>query len=294
MGSDYIKKDGKLLNVITGKETIYTGQNQKFYAVVLKCGHCGTGYYIPVIKGIMAPNMDIACKFARETGRVKRTNKDYLIAICEISQVESMLIQNINTQDPYFSSLSKYDVNEEEIINRRIMNEDRLRACVEKNQVPEFNTADKIDEYYVVERYCAPSIVGNKIIYPKHINVRQMLTEFFDVKMVRHGLERGTVTALSLYIQIRGDDNPLGIKYNNGIISYKDTNGNIKHIELTGGKRSHVDAVMQKRRKEKEDDIIAIEELKNKMPTKVDRFKARLAKTVKLQANNNDESGSER
>ena len=44
------------------------------------------------------------------------------------------------------------------------------------------------------------------------------------------GLKRGKVNALSWYYQLYGENNKLGIKYNKGVITYKNTYG--ENIEV--------------------------------------------------------------
>ena len=77
MGHNNIVKNSIIRDNSGGVMHIATdGENDKYYAVILKCGHVGVGYFIPVCFGVMAKDLESAIKLAKERSRVQRDRKD--------------------------------------------------------------------------------------------------------------------------------------------------------------------------------------------------------------------------
>jgi hypothetical protein len=104
---------------------------------------------------------------------------------------------------------------EEAVDFRNSGNRNKIQACSVK-------TADKYSNVHVMQRYLAPSFYGDKLIYPKSINFKDMLEEFFYYATLQIGLFRKRAVPLSFYYQLYGDKNKLGIKYGNGYLFFKD------------------------------------------------------------------------
>ena len=90
-----ILRNGKIIdaNGSVIEDTSHMGDN-KYFAVIAKCGHVGNGYFMPICFAVAAKDMDSAIKLTKEFPRVKRDAKQCIIAVAEISDVEYYLLHN--------------------------------------------------------------------------------------------------------------------------------------------------------------------------------------------------------
>ena len=293
MPSYVIRKDNHIIDSVTGSKYQYRGDNDKNFAVIVKSGHCeDKRYFIPIVRGVRAKDMESAAYFIRQTARVKRHHKDCIIDACEISRLEDMLIHEINERDPYFIAKSYEQSDKDDTIRRQIVDE---RYAGEMAYV---KTADDC----VVERYCAPRYYGNKMVYPHNINMREMLDDFFRIGVQKYGINGGYLTVLCLYYQIYGKKNDLGIKYNQerGVIGYIDSHGEKHARRLPEDHRRYMDEyedaqkIIEEQRREEERKRAEEDRLfVSSRPSKMDRFKTRLAKTAEIQSGKADETSEE-
>ena len=201
-----------------------TGSDDDCYAVLIQSGHCGKGYYIPQIRAIKANSKELAIAIARNSSRVKTERKNVVLAVTRITQIERAAIDYINACDPYRQSVNNTDAIPY-VQARRIAMQEAVdyENTGDYGKIPlgAVRTADQYPERYVLQRHLAPSFYGDKLLYPKNINLRSILDDFFYYGTIEHGFNHGKVPALSFYYQLYGDNNRLGIRYKNGKISYK-------------------------------------------------------------------------
>ena len=129
------------------------------------------------------------------------------------------------THDDYLKSDYMDDV--EDLYDRRVImeeavmdlknyGEDKRENNLEKMDV---RTCDEYDDKYVLQRYLAPYYIGKdnkKLVFPRNVNMNQLLDEYFYYNTLELGIKQGKVNALSMYYQIYGEENSLGIQYKNG------------------------------------------------------------------------------
>ena len=177
--------DGNILyDTQTGSAVIYEDKEKiEHYAILARAGHCGKGYYIPQLLPITASNPELAIEIARKRGKIKSSRSGAIIDVMKVSELEKNFILYINDCDKYIhishhtkeicdSIMERRIAMEEAVDFRNSGNRNRIQACTVK-------TADKYSNVHVLQRYLAPSYYGDKLIYPKSINFRDMLDEFF-------------------------------------------------------------------------------------------------------------------
>lgn len=297
--SNYVIRDNNgFIDAQTGEFFEYRGGNDKNFAVIARCGHClDKHYFIPVVKSTRAKDAESAAYFIRQTARVQRDKNNCIIDVCEVSILEDMLIHTINEKDPFFIAHSQREVDVDDTMRRRIIDEKYARFH------GHVKTAEEYDEDCVVERFCAPRWQGEKLIYPQNINMREMLDEFFKQKVRIYGCDGGFLTLMCLYYEIYGVNNALGIKYNSqhGILGYINSNGDKFAKKLPLELQKHMDEYERKRKeaeeraaeqKRREEELLR-REVSTRRISPIDRFKARMEKGNKLrQGNSSDESES--
>ena len=131
MGHNKIVKNSVIRDNSGGVMHIGTdGENDKYYAVILKCGHVGIGYFIPVCFGVMAKDLESAIKLAKERSRVQRDRKDCVLIAAEVTAAEYFLIHYQNDHDAYIkTNYAAEDV--EHIERRRIISPELLQDVVD-------------------------------------------------------------------------------------------------------------------------------------------------------------------
>ena len=77
----------------------------------------------------------------------------------------------------------------------------------------------------VLQRYYGPRLQGGDVRYPKKVNKQELLDEYFLQATKRHGLRKGNVYFMTLYYQIYGKNNQLGLVYDNGWFTYRNEEG---------------------------------------------------------------------
>lgn len=289
MPSYVIREGKKIIDPETGIAYEYQGDNDNNYLIVLKGAHCGGNkYFIPIMKAVQAKDAESAVFFAKKTARVARHKKDCVLGVMRITMLESALIHDINERDPYFRAENRELENDEETLRRRIVDNAFYKEGDEIKEATEY------DEDCVLQRYFAPIKYGKKYVWPKSMNLRHVLDEFLYYGTQKYGIERGYFTLPCLYYQQYGENNMLGIKYKDGILGYKKGEEKIT-IKLPPSHRAYMDAYVEQEKKQKEARERLRRELEERdktiklnLPSKVDRFKSRLAKTAEIQRKSNE------
>lgn len=300
----YVEKKGSVL--FYGRDE----SNSKYYAIAVKCGHCGSGYFVPIILPICARDMDNAIEIAKNTGRVKRDLKDCVLGAIEIDWIEYCLLEMYNNNDYYITARNHRDVYTSHVENRRILGKETLELGPKyfKNNSNiirdeyDVKTADMFRPDQVLQRYFAPIYYGKKLVYPKHVNMRNLLEDYHYYSTKKLGMGKKKAVILSLYLEMYGEDNALGIGYSNGKMNFVNESGEFKEVELNPRSAVLVEKFLSEHKKDENLIVegISSEETEDtiyKSLTPIEKFKKRLEKsnalrqtTVQTSDEDNDET----
>ena len=256
MGHNKIVKNSIIRDNSGGVMHIATdGENDKYYAVVVKCGHVGVGYFIPVCFAVMAKDLESAIKLAKERSRVQRDRKDCVFIAAEITAPEYYLIHYHNDRDAYITT--NYAAEDVEHIERRriispellqdVLNgkDERLLKGGRMQHVPlleEIKTADKYLDYQTFQKAFAPRVYGDKYVFPTRFNAREVLDKYYTEIAVLQGILKKKAYPLVLYYQIFGEGNEIGLTYNSGEMKYVSLNGNTVYVPVSEAERAHIES----------------------------------------------------
>ena len=279
-------RDGNFLRDRHGGVFASLGSDEdekKCYAVIVKCGHCGDGFYIPIMFTTKANNVHTAIRDIKMTPRVKREKSDCVLDAFEISELEKFVIDAINDHDDYLKGFVEKD---------SLKMEDRRIATFWEDE-SDLKTAEEYHYYDVLARAFAPRYVGSNLIVPTRINRKELLQEFFKIAAVRYGFKREDPFFPMLYFLQYGEENDLGIKFEDNSILYNFKNEEfiyplkdnmLKYVEKYGIKVS-----------EKKEDYYSVNAEDVKAPSAIDKFNARFRKfkqmSVEKQKNEETQPG---
>lgn len=268
-----------------------SGENDKYYAVIAKCGHVGTGYFIPICFGIIAKDLESAIKLAKERSRVQRDRKDCILGAIEITPAEYYLIHYNNDHDAYMKTNyanEEYD----HIERRRIISPELLNDVLDGQKyhitrsgsrsfaplIEEIKTAEMYEDYQTLQRAFAPRLYGDKYVFPSRVNTRELLDKYYSEITVLQGILKKKSHPLILYYQIFGEGNEIGLTYNYGELKYRSLNGNTVYVPVSDGEREHIQKSSFVRAKQKEESV-KYEEVEYKSTTSaIDKFNKRMQK----------------
>ena len=128
-------------------------ENQKYFAVVTKCGHVGRNHYVPVKFAVAAESRKEAAKFARHFGRVKHDHKDAILSVTEIDYQEFLKIKEINKNDQYLHCKSRYEQNEFCDLSKRIVVDNHSNRETYNKADRKARCAFKIRKNRILEEY---------------------------------------------------------------------------------------------------------------------------------------------
>lgn len=271
--------------------------NDKHYAVIVKCGHCGDGYYIPMMLTEKCKDVESAIESVKLTPRVKRDQKNVILDAFEISEFERFAIDAINDHDPYLRGF--YRENDMETIERRVVQEFLFESKDPKQRNSKYDditikTSDEYHDYYVLERCFAPRIQGSDIIFPRRINRRELLDEFFKQNCKRYGVKKGDPFFLSIYYQMFGKGNDLNIQLYGNSFYYTDS-GKVRNCEIPEELLRKIEergpVFNESSENHNETDSMATTTFTRKSAK--DRFEARMNKFKEIQQKKNGSSWSE-
>ncbi len=286
MPSSNMRKRGYLRDCKTGciqdKVVSDNPEENKIYAVILRCGHCGEGYFIPIMFTALAKDVYSAIETVKTNPRVQRQKKDVVLAVFEITPLERYFIDSVNNHDSYLKGYEKksYD----HVHERRVYSDsEEYSIGKEHNRKLDARTikyADEYEPYYVLERTFAPRKQGNKIVpASRKINRDELIKEFFYQNTQRFGVKKANAFFLALYYQQYGKNNDLGLEYHDGYITFTNK-GNRYTVEI----RPETDAHLQKKiQEEQEQEKVKKEEaaemdLGHNKRNMIDRFNRRMQK----------------
>ena len=278
-----IIRDGEFLRDRHGGVFTSIGSDEertKCYAVIVKCGHCGRGYYIPIMFTTRSNNVQNAIEDIKMTPRVKREKIDCVIDAFEITEREKFFIDAINDHDPY---LKGYLEKESDLMNKR-------RIASHWTNEEDVKTAEQYSEFDVLARCFAPRKIGSRLVVPNRINKNELLQEFFKCATIRcsYDINKDPFFMLLYYMQY-GKDNDLGIKFKDNVLSFKGKNGK-GEILLDEKYMKFVDRYGINCTEQKEEYFSGKFD-ERKTPSPMDKFKARLDKFKKLSGQEEAEPG---
>ena len=280
------------------------GENDKNFAVIVKCGHCGNGYYVPVLFSSYCKDVETAVERIKAMPRVKRDYKYAVIDAFEISEIESYLIKAINANDDYLTEYSReFDdyIQERRLplnvrINRILYDNPNTTDDELKNFIA---TADSFDEKYVLQRYFGPRIQGGKVTYLKKYDKNKMLEEYFTQHVYELGIKNNNIHFLTMYYINYGQNNQLGLYYYNNRFYYQDVDGNVFDYVIDENNLRWImesgvltrDKLIEKCNLEEKEKTEFFSGREIKRETASDKFKRRMAKYNKNNSSNAPKSG---
>lgn len=284
MSQKNFKKEGVLYDSKGAVVSNLHADENKNFAVIARCGHCGRGYYIPVIFSVYCKDIYTAIERVKAIPRVKRDQKDVIIDAFEITQLEDHLINSISDRDSFLKGF--YDKDSPEIQARRLMIGSRVEDVFNENiDIPEeelknmIRTADTFDEYFVLQRQFAPMIQGNRIIYSSRYDRKKLLEDYFTQSVLRHGVKKANAYFMSMYYQIYGKNNKLGLVFDNGWFIYRESDGKLRSypVEDVYYEKLVASGVFE-RDKQVEEERKAFETGAVKTVSAIDRFNRRMSR----------------
>ena len=223
MSSKVSRDDKYLIDKFGSRITRLHSENDKRFAVIVRCGHCGDGNFIPIMFTVLCKDIYTAIEAVKTNPRVQRDKEDVILAAFEITEHEQFFIEAINDHDPYLRGMHRKD--DDQILDRRVyaFNDKHSINSAYNKRLDEriIKTADEYRPYYVLERTFAPRRQGNKIVpATTRINKDELLKEFFKASCIRFSIKQGNPFMLCLYYQQYGKNNELGIKYETGYLHF--------------------------------------------------------------------------
>ena len=282
------KKDGVIYDMHGSPLTQISDDSSKHFAVIVRCGHCGNGNFIPIMFPVYCKDIAAAVDLVRTFPRVKRDQRNAIIDAFEITNLECMYLNAINDRDPYLRGF--FDKTSPEIEERVVYHEPKAKAILNQYEGYSENilkravrTSDSFGDSQILQRYYAPRLEGGRLIYPKKVNQRQMLDDYMTQITLDHGVKKKNVFYMTIYYQIYGKNNPLGLVYDPvGWFTFKTKSGRMHTFGIDEQyhqflKQSDVVARDRLAMQQEAEDKKAEEIAKAKMPSAIDRFNRRMA-----------------
>lgn len=261
-------RDGEFLRDRKGGAYVdLSSDRSKCYAVIAKCGHCGEGYYVPIMFTTKSNSVSKAIEDIKLTPRVKGERSDCVLDAFEVSDLEWFIINSINDRDGYLRGYIIKDSQE--------MHDRRVVSSVKCDESEPVKTADQYPYYDVLARCFAPRYIGTDLVFPRKVNKKELLQELFKCAAIRYGIECDDPFFLLLYYLQYGKSNDMGIEFNGKNLVYS----------FEGIKKSLIVSEQIKKfyyRYGVKDDGESKEEYysgkPNNKPSRISRFEARMEK----------------
>lgn len=288
---------------------VENGRN-KYFAAVVMCGHVGRGFYVPILFPIAAKDAESAKKIVKNFPRVKNNIPNFILSMKEISFLEAEYIRLINHFDSYLT----YSAKKPSVEHRRIVLPKYAEKVVDKSKGKKLSPADmrlieisKIDspdeiklakdysEYLILQRYFAPSLIGNNIVYPKRVDMDLLLRDYFTNKAEYLGITKGKPALLVGYYKIFGADNPMGIDVDEENVYFTDIDGEKRSFPLDSYSHSLLeiedstrlaDAIKAKTKQNQQTHETAC----GKAKSGLERFNERMQKTLQMKGKDKEKN----
>ena len=292
MSNIKIFNDDLVINTRSGLIHAIEPENEeiKNYAVVMMCGHCGVGYFLPSLYVFTARSTQEALEIAKTLRRVKKTNKNKVLALAEIDRITSRVLGYINHNDNnYYAHVhsSKIpDLEERRIpLPEKVQQDDSEDCSREQIQKDSVKTADQYDKKYVLQRFCAPSRYGDQLVYPKNINMNQLIEEYIHESTLNLGIKQRKVLSLVYYYQKYGENNDLGVRYSDGKMFYKNLKGKVEFLNVPKPSIPYLEEAKEKFLAKQQEEKANTEKLQSMAKpgiSSVERFNRRYKKHLEM------------
>lgn len=284
MSQKKFKKDDLLYDDKGAVVANLHSDENKNIAVIARCGHCGRGVCIPILFSVYCKDIYTAIERVKAIPRVKRDQKDVIIDAFEVSQFEDHLINAISDRDPFLRGY--FDKDSPEIQSRILLLPSRAEDLFSENKdLPEdelkliLRTADTFSEEYVLQRQFAPIIQGNRIVYASRYDRKQLLEDYFTQAVLRHGVRKANTFFLSIYYQLYGKDNKLGLVFDNGWFIFREKDGRLHSYPIEDVYyQKLVESGVFERDKQIEEERVLFENGSARRVSAIDKFNRRMSR----------------
>ena len=302
--SKFSKNQAVIMNDNGGgiKSFINTGNDIKFYGVVVTCGHCSRGYYIPILFSVIAESMEDAIEKVTHYPRVKFNefgkNANAVLVAYEINPTEAYIIHNINNIDPYLCQGRGVNATQE-LVAREVILPDYIPKVQDERThymaIPKL--AEDYDEKHVLQRLFAPSKHGDRYVYHKKYRKEDVLYPYFSQEL-KHSIPFNSDNVINFvsYLYLYGEPNDLGLTFKNNALHLKNgektislplNDDNVEFLEYQYEQRRKAEEIRQARKDK-------VHSPEKPMRSQLERFKARMEKyKQRTQSNNEEEKGNE-
>lgn len=290
--SDIQFRDGIMIDKRTGiLKTFDLDKKSEYYAVVVKCGHVGTGKFVPILFPVSATSKEMAIELAKRMSRVKKENKSVILGVKQIDNITALILGHINDCDPYM--YCSYSNPLKATLRNRIVTSSGKVAWTpdelhNENKVSpqDVRTADEYPERFVLQRYFAPVKYGEELRYPKKVNMTQLIDDYIYQNTIELGIKKGKITTLSYYYQMYGKDNELGVSFDGKNINYTDQNGVEQKLEVPENILKHItkthEAQIDEEKTTKEDVVpVELESARDKFNKRFQKYQNMLNQNIK-------------
>lgn len=286
--SDIQFRDGIMIDKRTGIiQSFDLNKEKKYYAVVVKCGHVGAGKFVPILFSVNATSQEMAIELAKRMSRVKKENKSIILGIKQINNITALALEHINDCDPYM--YCSYANPLKATLRNRIVTSSGIVAWTpdelhNENKIDpqDVRTADMYPERFVLQRYFAPVKYGNKLRYPKKVNMSQLIDDYIYQNTIELGIKKGKVTTLSYYYQIYGKNNNLGISFDGKNIVYHDLDDVEQKLEVPENILKHLINMPEEPTVKKEEFVpVELESAKDKFNKRFQKYQNMLNQNIK-------------
>ena len=228
-------------------------KKKKTYAVIIQGGHCGNGYFIPILTWRKGTDEKEVNEQLSDFSRLKKGSSRHNMYMTEITLMEGLLIEFINNYDEYLTSSNMDEANDDRrlVIPKMLDIYNNIQGGYQKNQnrysdKNSIKTRDSFSEDYPIQRHIGPHLVDRQYVYDRDIDMHALLKDYFTVsvkniamkklthqtkleqmvnnktanskqyiewKYSKNELEVHLLQFLMIYYKLFGENNPLGIKY---------------------------------------------------------------------------------
>ena len=119
--------------------------------------------------------------------------------------------------------------------------------------------AEDYPEHLVLQKAFAPrlkKVVKEKIVengktveiekpiyeYPKKVKIEDFIDDYFTAEVFKHGIIGRKITMIAMYYYLYGENNPLGIRYKDGVVSFINHKGEAKFYEVHDSVKEYLDS----------------------------------------------------
>lgn len=268
-------RNNTLYDVQSGSEIRHLNTDEsenKYYAAVVMCGHCGREYFMPIMFSFWCKPEEVNM-IARQIARVKRSHKDCILCSGEIDKNLYQLIEEINDGDGYLQPAFR-GFDDSDVEERKIVQPDVLEEYIKERELDGFNktykrshkhydfhnikTADMYRDYMVLQKTFAPRIQKRNIkrtvngqtvierktdyVYPSKVKLDSFLDDYLTSSTFKYGIMRKHFSVVAMYYYIYGPQNDLGIKYDGNQLIFTDQKGEVIKFDVTEGMKKHLDS----------------------------------------------------